>query len=381
MLKRNIYLILTILFAGGFVGLRTYELLYWIDPANGFFRNEYLTRGNIVSWSLIAAIAVLIVLAIAFCRGYLAKAPYKTKSIPMGIVSFLYGIGLLVDIGLEFSKTNSVTLNADFVLTVLNFIIAILFFVYGFARIKNFKFPGGLVIVPIAVSAYELILNYTRFNGLSNVTEYLVDIILMAFVMGFWLFHAHICTNNMSRRSRFWGVAFGSVTFIFALLSTVPRFIVNYLNSSLLSTHSGEPKVASLMLAFYAIVFIGSVLTVKKESVTTSKAVNNETYGSDDENIAEDESIEDDNVVEDAKLDQSEEFFPDGIGNNGSSRNITPDEIAGKNNNLPPEPQKPASQPQPANNPPSEKSDLDDDPLDLLEKSSDDILNDIINNN
>jgi len=263
-MKKIILSIGFILFSLCAVGVRIFELKVMIDSNYGFYFDQYSTVAFILC-------AIAIIGCINFGIGALLtlRKESKERTVPnnsflMGGASLVMALGILADAG-NFALYNTQTGWADYLVFSLSLLTAVTFAVFGIFYLLGKKAPTVLSLLPIVWSVAQLITNYTEYNSIALTSENLLDVISLALFMVFWLYHGKlICGMNLSKTfSKV--LIFGSVTSVFGLISTLPRFFVEY--GSRTEPISSFPMVSfsNLSGAIYIICFMGILYFQKKE--------------------------------------------------------------------------------------------------------------------
>lgn len=263
-MKKIIFFLSFVLFNILMIVLRVVELKYMLNPLSGFFQDKYTAISLVIY-----AVGFLGCLAFGFlCYFSLRKEsqnPVPPKSsFLMGCASLILSLGIFSDIGKSFLTTNDY-IWADYLVVVLSFICAFIFLSWGISYFFGKKNIGILTALPIIWSVTRLILNYTRFNGIALTTENMVDVLAMAFFMMFWLYYSKLVLDIKREKSLRNLFIFGSFAATLGLVSTLPRFFVDYeLRNDMLS-HNPPVSFTSLSSAIFIICFLGVLYLQKKK--------------------------------------------------------------------------------------------------------------------
>ncbi|MBR2151952.1 MAG: hypothetical protein IJ944_01530 [Clostridia bacterium] len=269
-MKKIILSISFILFCFLTVGVRIFELLVMIDKQSGF----YLEKFNIIS-IIMVVIAFIGCFNFAFGSIITLKNESKERKAPknsvlVGISSLLMALGIFYDMGQIALSTSEYNLG-NYVALGLSFLSAITFVIYGVCYFVGKELPKIMSIIPVIWSVGQLIISYTRFNGIALASENITDIITLSFFMVFWLYHSKIISEINAEKSLSRLFIFGSCTAMLGLISTLPRFFVDY--GLRVDFISSMPMVSfsNLTGAIYVICFMGAIYlqTVEKSVCNT----------------------------------------------------------------------------------------------------------------
>ncbi|MBR4282770.1 MAG: hypothetical protein IKT35_03545, partial [Clostridia bacterium] len=255
-MKKNILSISFILFCALAVGVRIFELLVMIDKQSGFYLNKF----NIIS-VILAAIALIGCVNFGIGAVVTLKNESKNRKVPknsivVGVASLLMALGIFYDMSkialntLEYNLGNYVTFG-------LSFLSALTFIIYGVFYFIGKNTPKMISIIPVIWSIGQLIISYTQFNGIALASENVTDIITLAFFMVFWLYHSKLHGEFNTEKSLTRIFIIGSCAAMFGLVSTIPRFFVDFgLRVDFIST---SPMVSFINLtgAIYVVCFMG----------------------------------------------------------------------------------------------------------------------------
>lgn len=269
-MKKNILSISFILFCALAVGVRIFELLVMIDEQSGF----YLEKFNIIS-IIMVVIAFVACFNFAFGSIITLKNESKKRKVPknsvlVGISSLLMALGIFYDMGQITLNTAEYNLG-NYIMLGLSFLSAITFVIYGVCYFVGKESPKIISIIPVIWSVGQLIVSYTRFNGIALASENITDIITLSFFMVFWLYHSKIISEINVEKSLSRLFIFGSCTAMLGLVSTLPRFFIDY--GLRVDFISSMPMVSfsNLTGAIYVICFMGAIYlqTVEKSVCNT----------------------------------------------------------------------------------------------------------------
>ena len=246
---------------------RTVIVLTSIDPHTGFYYTSAQSGGtgalftetgaNVFSMTLLIAAAVFL-LAMRFTR-HRATAPIS-DSAPLAMASFLVAASLFFDIASQlFTRLSSLTLG-DYLVIGLAVLSGIYFILRGLALWQGKSGSPSLWSLTVVLwGLAKLILTFTRFNGITQISENTYDIFAIALLMIFWLFHAKLVDSTDTRRSLNWIYGFGVPAAVAGLMVTIPRYFAMIFVEQEFIT-SASPEFTGLTMSLYIFVFLGTYL-------------------------------------------------------------------------------------------------------------------------
>lgn len=242
---------------------RFFQLYSMIDPSTGFFLNDYADLA--VTMCIVGAAVLLFILVMS-----IAKRDYPDKlatvSTPLGGVSILFGLVILVTAAGFISEGNLFTissppLSVDFSFSGLIYIIllimsAVAFCLFGIFHITGTKKGMILMIFPIVLYVWRLISAFIDYTGIANISENIIDLIMLCCSLIFILLHAKIINGINYKINMPAAVGFGLAASLLCAVSTIPRYVLMIIGRSDL-LHEGttaNPIDAGLMI--YIVVFL-----------------------------------------------------------------------------------------------------------------------------
>jgi hypothetical protein len=213
------------------VPLRAGLLLYAIDPKTGFY-----TQGS----SLVAILnGVLAFLTAMMLLPELYRRPVKAegfpaKSIPLAVTADLLALLMVLDSGTLFVKMMFQKGGVGAFLCALAELAAAAFF-FLFARAKL----GGAgadfsisALLPVLWAVISLVVAFMNYTTISNISECLIDILKMIFVMIFFYYFARYAGGCTARREIVGLFASGLPAALFCLVSTLPHYAAYLISPS-----------------------------------------------------------------------------------------------------------------------------------------------------
>lgn len=238
----SLYVVLGLLCAA--VPVRMYQLLDVVESDTGFYKTE--------NWSVylmyalgVAAVIVPYVLTFLSKNVPASKSPFRKNKF-LAVSSIAFAVGIVLDV---VSAVSSFLINARsfgrvgmsafgtldqgqiplLLEAVFGVFAAIYLFVFGISYIdgrttySQYKF---LAITPLFWAMSRIVLRFMRKIAYVNVSDLMLEIFILAFMMLFLLSFARICSglsNAKAMRSLF---ASGFVSLFFAVTANLPRLIV-----------------------------------------------------------------------------------------------------------------------------------------------------------
>ncbi|MCH5190535.1 MAG: hypothetical protein J1F23_00075 [Oscillospiraceae bacterium] len=217
--------------------VRMYQLLNIIESDTGFYK---ATDGSVYFMHAVFLVAAVVIYVLVTLAKDIpaSKAPYK-KSILLAICSFLFALGLILDVitliaSFGASAANSqITASMATVPTVLELVFgtlsAIYIMVVGISYLNGrivylrYKF---LALTPLFWSMSRIVMRFVRKIAYINVSDLMLEIFALVFMMIFFLSFARISSglsNDRAMRSLF---ASGFVGVLLSLTANIPRLIM-----------------------------------------------------------------------------------------------------------------------------------------------------------
>lgn len=252
------------------VPLRVYQYFKLINPETGFYDDSDF---SVVILYIVLALAMFTCIGYSYIKNKTIKPVYSNKS-SMGfiVMNIVMGAGICTDafsmisdyLELYSSNTGNYINVSEYVSAqggslmliqaVMGILSAIYFVVSGLSSLNKFNAPKlkFLALMPVAWCIFRLLFRFKRTISFINVSDLLLELFMIVFVMMFFLAFAQV-NSKIDADSVFWKLyAYGFPAVMFSIICFLPRFI-------LLVTGSGEqlnpvylPNFSDLTFAVYA---------------------------------------------------------------------------------------------------------------------------------
>lgn len=227
------------------IPLRTVQLFTNIEDYTGFFKHENWTVG--VMYAVLAVAAAALLLLPTFSAKIPASRPVVRKSIPMGIASLLFAVGLAYDVlfcVLKIFRLFETVTFADsqsvYALLFTNGLLAmllqavcgagacvfmVLFALSYLGRSAVYTRHKLLAITPLFWTMFRMVLRFMTKISFTVVSELLIELAMLAFMMLFFMSFARICAQVTQKGEMRNAVRCGLPAAFFALLIGITRWI------------------------------------------------------------------------------------------------------------------------------------------------------------
>lgn len=238
------------------VGLRTYQILFAIEPVTGFFKSPATQYGL---YGFLVASFVLLFLATrrrSEREKEIAKLPHTNilgfAGIAVGAALGYDGVMAILNLDL---KANELLWN----ITAVFCILSGLSFLYIGVRMLSgdtMTRPIRVVwVIPMLWSLLRLIESFIRYTSIANISAQLFEVLLIVFSSLFLLASGGLVAGIHPARNRLKSVRYGLMLFLFGLTATVPQLIAEYGFSDRLAYTPLLPRVSDVLLCVYALLF------------------------------------------------------------------------------------------------------------------------------
>lgn len=264
--------------------IRIYQLLTIIESDTGFYKT--VDRSVYVMYILaFAAVVIPYILATVAKNIPASKSPFRRNKI-LAATSFFLGAGIVLDV---VSAASKLIINArNFTASGLSFFgtaeqgqvpllfeaiigifAAIYLFVFGISYIdgrttySQYKF---LAITPFFWAMARLVLRFIRKISYVNVSDLMLELFGIAFMMVFFMSFARISSglsNNKAMRSVF---ASGSVAVFFLGVSNIARVVMLVSGNGAGIPNEYPLSICDLAFAFFAAAYIVNAYKCAKEN-------------------------------------------------------------------------------------------------------------------
>lgn len=248
------------------IPFRTYQVLSLVEVDTGFYKE--------INWSvyLMYALCILAVL-VPYVLTLLAKnvpesrAVYRKNKL-LAVASFVFGVGLLADAVTAFSTliltyqgflTAEISLLPTILEGVFGVLSSIYIMIFGISYIDGrttYSRYKLLALSPLVWSVARLIIRFVKKISYVNVSDLMLELFAIAFMMLFFLSFARISSglsNKKSMRS-LWSAGFAAI--FFSVVANLPRLIMIITANG--NSLSGEYPFAlcDLGFAFFSVCYI-----------------------------------------------------------------------------------------------------------------------------
>ena len=241
--------------------IRSFELIYMVDSATGFFKPEFRAIGICALVVILAAVAVVSAFSSAAFREPKASPeinlPLSLTSIALSVLT-IYSLAFMP----YFIQNSPFQKKMTMIFGVL---FALFFFIYSFKAIKDFKIISIAYTIPTIFWIFKLMGIFTEISAISLITENIFNILSGCAVLVFMLeFSSFECFGKKDPNPTL--LASGIAAFMLCTLASVPPLCAALV---LGADHIHENNVNIFTLLFtglFIIVFIVSHFKDKTES-------------------------------------------------------------------------------------------------------------------
>ena len=254
-MRRKPLCILFTALAAAAVAARFFLYFAAIDPATGFYTEQYHGLGTAVS-IVFAVLLIACVLSFRLAgeqrQGIIGRAP------GLGVVSFGMAAALCYDAVMAIVRgVGGTAFGRDVTVSVLALLAAVFFVFQGVDRLTGSNRTPGLLygLVPLW-AAVKTVMFYTKFHGVVYISEGMLEVFALALVMMFWLYHARMLTGMNAGRAAQWGYGFGIAAAATCSMVTLPRLTALLLGKTELASHGSALEISLLVSVAYIILFL-----------------------------------------------------------------------------------------------------------------------------
>ena len=284
------------------IPFRTYQLLSLVESNTGFYKE--------INWSvyLMYALCILAVL-VPYVLTLLAKnvpesrAVYRKNKL-LAAASFVFGVGLVADAVIALSTfvlafqgylTEEISLVPTALQGIFGILSAIYIFIFGISYIDGrttYTRYKLLALSPLVWSVARLIIRFVKKISYVNVSDLMLELFAIAFMMIFFLSFARISSglsNKKSMRS-LWSAGF--VAAFFCVVANLPRLIMIITANGNSLSNEYPFALCDLGFAFFSVCYIvnsmktaenNDVLELLDETEDDIEPIADETFVGDEE--------------------------------------------------------------------------------------------------
>ncbi len=258
------------------VPLRTVQLFTNVEEHTGFFIHENWTVG--VMYAVLAVAAAALFLLPMFSARIPASRPVVRKNLPMAVTSFLFAAGLAYDVLLCILKISRLFAAMTFAeaqglytLLFSNGLLAMLLqavcgaaacvfmVLFAFAylgRAPVYAQHKLLALTPLLWTLFRMVLRFMTKISFTVVSELLIELAMLAFMMLFFMSFARICAQITQKGEMRNAVRCGLPAAFLALLIGITRWICTISGHSALLADGFAFSPVELGFGLFAIVYI-----------------------------------------------------------------------------------------------------------------------------
>lgn len=230
-LSPNGAIVLAAVFTLFAVPLRTFQYLHCLDPETGFWTVRDVTVP--VLYALVIAVAV-IAFFISYFSGIMPKPEFsKQKDTPLGVTALLMALGFASDAVfnvraavISFSSFGAMQdvspayqlISSGFLARIGQALFAVLSVLYltfvGVSKLTGkdtYEKHKVISLSPVVWAVFRLLVHFVEPIGYKNVSQLLLEILLVIFAMIFWFAFARIA-SGVNADSSMWLFFFGGIT-------------------------------------------------------------------------------------------------------------------------------------------------------------------------
>lgn len=233
------------------ISMRTLMLFFVIDTTSGFIKTEYMTGFIIMT----IIIAVSVILSFVFC--YLAKPTVATrqpKGIFMKIISPILALVILYDTfysTMEYSVTQWQK-NLEILLAIA---AATSLIIFSAAKILGFDFPPVITIFPVLFWLIRLIIIFSSFSSLANITDNIFEMATLCLMLLAFLNASRLSVFEISSKKQTLTFALLISATSLCFITSVSRAIVIVSGNSAILHKNDLPLLTNLVAGLYLLFF------------------------------------------------------------------------------------------------------------------------------
>lgn len=273
------------------VALRLWQTFTIIEPDTGFYKTKDFT---VTALYVVLAVASLMMFFIAYLS---KKVPQPTlpagKNVGLGIMSAVVSVSILVNATTQISgflktlesqkmyyevnkvssylmKNGTLPRGIEGILAIISAIYFLLFALRFFGVKINIENRKVLAVIPVFWATARMIQRFTRTISFIFVSDLLLELFMIGFLMLFLLYFAQFVSKVNSRHVMNKVYAYGLISAMFALVISVPKIAVAIVLPSLNSS-TNPLEICNVAIAVFILVLCCVMLKVEKEDNITLK--------------------------------------------------------------------------------------------------------------
>jgi hypothetical protein len=198
--------------------------MFDIDPKTGFYNGS---RNLVTIVNILLFVVTVLLVAPLVIKSYKKLEAAPRRSITIGVISAVAALAFCINAVYEFYLLASSTGGVGvFINSMLEFAAAAFFLLFSWASFKGGRIAFPIAsLLPVIWATVHLMAAFMHYTTVVNISEYLFDMLKMAFVMIFFYYHARF-TGRVTNGNELKGMlAFGLPAVFFSLISILPRYI------------------------------------------------------------------------------------------------------------------------------------------------------------
>lgn len=242
--------------------IRCVQIVFLINPENGFFYDNYESIGTLLT------IFIVVITAFGALFGFFVDTkginPKPDGNVFIGIISALMGISQIAE---ALTLSDSALVDVPQLMIILRafaiIISGIIFCYFGICYIAKREVKYSFIYFTVIAWVLRLITTFISFSNMSNISDNLYDILMLSATTIFLLYHGkQICgiETPFGIKTSF---IFGSVAMLTTAAAVMPHFVLPIFNLKEFSRVRIDNPITGLLFAVYVFVYLISIC--KKE--------------------------------------------------------------------------------------------------------------------
>ncbi len=245
--------------------LRTLQLIFTVDSATGFIKQQFSGISVTIMVVIFAAIVSVGVLGFAADGVKIQKAQ---KNIFLAASAFLVGCMFIYDTVASL-QTQNITAWYDIVTVFLGLITAAVFFAFGVKNIYDIKFPHIFLVVPVFYYILRIITVFVSTSALALVTKN-IFLIFTNGILLFFMFEFAKFENNIDEKPKLRKFfASGIMAVMLCFTESLPKFISQ---TDIMSDRDIADGILTLTMGAFVLTYILSNFADKHSLENTHTA-------------------------------------------------------------------------------------------------------------
>lgn len=263
--------------------LRTYQIFNIIDPETGFYKSDDVTIIILYVFLLVAIIALFIMSFL--CGNYRDPVMYRGKNKAIGISSLMFAVLLLIDtafkmneyialyqsagstsesVGRYIISSGALFLTLESVFALISALYLVIFSMSYFTGERKFENARVIAIVPVIWAIMRIIYRFIKPVSFKNVSQLLLEIVMLVFIMGFLLSLARIASEVNQEKSMWLLFGCGSISCMLSFVCAFSPFAALITGNPGLISDSYPLQYCDLGYAVFSMTVLGEMLSNSK---------------------------------------------------------------------------------------------------------------------